>query len=96
MFPHSDTVYTVHTLRLQDELQYAARQRLAATARDAAGIPPLHVAASESFGRIAKWFGARVHGAFAARRAQDSPDTASASPRIAPMNRELDLSTPVL
>ena len=32
MFPHADTIYTIHTLDYQERLRHAASQRLAATA----------------------------------------------------------------
>lgn len=70
MFPHSDTVYTVHTLRLQDELKHAARQRLAATANETTGGQAPHFAMSEVLGRIASRLGARVQATFAAPRSQ--------------------------
>jgi hypothetical protein len=31
MFPHADTIYTVHTLDYQERLRHAASQRLAAS-----------------------------------------------------------------
>ncbi len=54
MFPHSDTVYAVHNLRLQDELQFAARQRLAATVREAARNQPTHMAMTEGLAQLVK------------------------------------------
>jgi hypothetical protein len=57
MFPHSDTVYAVRNLRLQDELKFAARQRLAATCRETTAIQPIRAAVGEGLARLAK----RVH-----------------------------------
>ena len=31
MFPHADTIYTIHALDYQERLRYAASQRLAAS-----------------------------------------------------------------
>ena len=74
MFPHSDAVYAVHNLRLQDDLKYAAQQRLAATASEAAGIRPLHVAAIAGLGGLAARFAACWRRAVAAPRSQ-GPNT---------------------
>ena len=76
MFPHSDTVYTVHTLRLQDELKYAARQRLAATAGEANGRQAPRFEMGDILGRIARRRGAKLRGLFAAPRSQrPTPET---------------------
>ena len=76
MFPHSDTIYTVHSLRLQEDLQHAARQRLAATAEKATGGQAPHFEMSDVFVRIVERFGARVHGSFAAPRLRrPTPET---------------------
>lgn len=100
MFPHSDTVYAVHTLRLQDELKYAARQRLAATAREATGRQAPHFEMSDVLARIARRFGAGMRGSFAAPRSQPrTPETgragAIACPRITAMRPASRVSTPL-
>jgi hypothetical protein len=33
MFPHADTIYTIHTLDYQERLRLAAKERLAASAQ---------------------------------------------------------------
>ena len=52
MFPHSETVFAVHDLRLQDGLRNAARQRLAATAVVETETRPMHLALSSRLARI--------------------------------------------
>jgi hypothetical protein len=54
MFPHPDTVYAVRNQRLQDELKFAARQRLAATCRETTTIQPIRAAVGEGLARLAK------------------------------------------
>ena len=76
MFPHSDTVYAVHTQRLQDELKFAARQRLAATTKEATGGQAPHFEMSDVFVRIVERFGAHLRGSFAAPRwRRPTPET---------------------
>jgi hypothetical protein len=54
MFPHPDTVHAVRNQRLQDELKFAARQRLAATCRETTTIQPIRAAVGEGLARLAK------------------------------------------
>jgi len=54
MFPHSDTVYAVRNQWLQDELKFAARQRLATTCRETTAIQPIRAAVGEGLARLAK------------------------------------------
>jgi hypothetical protein len=52
MFPNGDTLYEYVSMRQSADRTYAARQRLAATAREAAGIQPVSSVVSESLSRL--------------------------------------------
>ena len=55
MFPHPHTVNAVNDLRLQDELRFAARQRLADTAENAMQPRPLSLAVRAGAALIGAW-----------------------------------------